>query len=112
MDGGPFTPWLKASAITTADYAGADGHQYGFYSVATDNVGHRQPTPSDAQTTTTVHVVATAGTVTSVETSAVNPVYGDAVSFTATVQPSADPACPRPRAPSSSPSTVRRGARW
>jgi hypothetical protein len=33
------------------------GHTYGFYSVATDNVGNIQPTPASAQASTTVNVL-------------------------------------------------------
>ncbi len=51
---GPFTPWLSATTETSATFAGQDGHTYGFFSVATDNVGNVQSTPSSAQATTTV----------------------------------------------------------
>ena len=51
-NGGPFTPWLTGTTLTTATYAGAVGHTYGFYTVATDNVGNVQPTPAGAQATT------------------------------------------------------------
>jgi hypothetical protein len=53
-DGGPFTPLLTNTTQTTATYTGQDGHTYGFYAVATDNVGNIQPTPTGAQATTTV----------------------------------------------------------
>src|SRR5262249_11743954 len=36
---------------TSASYSGSFGHQYGFFSVASDNLGNRQPTPSAAQAT-------------------------------------------------------------
>jgi len=55
---GPFTPWLTATTETSASYTGVLGHTYGFYSVATDNVGNLQPTPTAAQATTTVSVAA------------------------------------------------------
>ena len=35
-------------------HTGQQGHTYAFYSVATDNVGNVQATPSAAQATTTV----------------------------------------------------------
>jgi hypothetical protein len=54
VDGGPFTPWLTGTTQTSATFSGARGHTYGFYSVATDNVGHRQATPTAAQATTSV----------------------------------------------------------
>jgi RHS repeat-associated protein len=53
-DGGPFTRWLQGTAQTSGTYAGAFGHRYGFYSVATDNLGVRQETPVAAQATTEV----------------------------------------------------------
>jgi hypothetical protein len=53
-DNGPFTPWLTATTLTSSTYVGQDGHTYGFYSVATDNVGNVQLTPAAAQATTTV----------------------------------------------------------
>jgi RHS repeat-associated protein len=53
-NGGAFTPLLTATASTSHAFNGVVGHTYGFYSVATDNLGHRQPTPSSAQTTTTI----------------------------------------------------------
>jgi RHS repeat-associated protein len=52
--GGPFTLWQAATTATSAQFTGTDGHTYAFYSVATDNVGHREPTPAAAQTTTRV----------------------------------------------------------
>jgi len=50
--------WRAEITNTVASFAGQAGHTYGLYSVATDNVGHRQPTPSGAQATTTVAQVA------------------------------------------------------
>jgi RHS repeat-associated protein len=50
-NGGPFTPFLTATTQTSATFTGQFGHTYGFYSVATDNVGNRQPTPTAAQVT-------------------------------------------------------------
>ena len=51
-DGGPFVPFLQGTTATSATFHGAVGHTYGFYSVATDNVGHVQVTPTAAQATT------------------------------------------------------------
>ncbi len=51
-DGGPFTPFLTDTTTTTATFTGQFGHTYGFYSVATDNSGDVQPTPTAAQATT------------------------------------------------------------
>ena len=53
-DGGPFTPFLLGTTQTSATFTGVVGDTYGFYSVATDNVGNVQPTPTAAQATTTV----------------------------------------------------------
>jgi hypothetical protein len=53
-DGGTFTPFLTGTTAVSATFNGAVGHTYGFYSVATDNVGHRQATPASAQASTTV----------------------------------------------------------
>lgn len=51
-DGGPFTPFLSGTTDTSATFTGLNGHTYGFYSVASDNVGNVQPTPAAAQATT------------------------------------------------------------
>ena len=54
--GGPFTCWLTATAATSGVFVGANGHRYGFYSVARDNVGNTQATPPAAQAATAVTV--------------------------------------------------------
>ena len=53
-NGGAFTLFQTATTQTSATFTGQDGHTYGFYSVATDNVGHREPTPAGFQASTTV----------------------------------------------------------
>ncbi len=53
-DGGPYTAWLTNTTLTAASYLGQYGHTYSFYSVATDNVGNVQPTPTSPEATTTV----------------------------------------------------------
>jgi RHS repeat-associated protein len=53
-DGGPFAPWLTTTAQTSATFSGALGHTYTFYSLATDNVGNRQPTPTGTASTRAV----------------------------------------------------------
>jgi autotransporter-associated beta strand protein len=55
-NGGAFTLWQSATTHTSATYAGQNGHTYGFYSVATDNVGNQQALPTTAQATTFVAV--------------------------------------------------------
>jgi RHS repeat-associated protein len=56
-DDGPFTLWQTDTTATSAIFSGVNGHSYGFYSVATDNVSHVQPTPSAAQATTEVDTI-------------------------------------------------------
>src|SRR5262249_28002444 len=53
-NGGPFHAYLTDTTLTSTTFTGQPGHTYGFYSVATDNLGNVQPTPSAAQATTTV----------------------------------------------------------
>lgn len=91
-DDGPFTLWQTATTQTSASYTGQPGHTYGFCSVATDNVGNVQATPTAAQATTLVQPTTT--------TSVVNKhpngsLYGQAVTLTATVS-STDPAAGTP----------------
>lgn len=57
-NGSAFTAFLTGTTQTSATFTGQNGHTYGFYSVATDSLGHRQPTPSAAQATTKVDTVA------------------------------------------------------
>ena len=85
-DGGPFTAWLTNTTLTSASYLGQYGHTYAFYSVATDNVGNVQPTPTSAQATTMVASVAV-DTTTSLQSSEDPSKLGDSVTFTATVSP-------------------------
>jgi hypothetical protein len=54
VDGGPFVRWLQRTTATSATFNGETGRSYAFYSVATDNVGWRQPTPTAAQASTTI----------------------------------------------------------
>jgi hypothetical protein len=52
-DGGPFSLFTSVTPTNpSALFTGQSGHTYGFYSVATDNAGNVQPTPSGAQATT------------------------------------------------------------
>jgi Ca2+-binding RTX toxin-like protein len=59
-NGGAFTPFLTGATATSATYYGFPGHTYGFYSLATSNVGTVQATPSAAQATTAVAADASA----------------------------------------------------
>ena len=53
-NGGAFLPLLTNTTLTSTSFTGQTGHTYGFYSIATDNVGNVQATPTAAQATTTV----------------------------------------------------------
>lgn len=55
-NGGAFTPWLTDTTQTSATFTGQAGHNYGFYTVASDQLGNTQPTPTAAQATTTVQM--------------------------------------------------------
>jgi len=61
-NGGPFVPFLTDTTQTSASFAGVNGHTYSFWSVATDNVGNVQATPTSAQATTKVVVSSSTGT--------------------------------------------------
>ncbi len=86
QDGGPFTAWQAGTADTSAIFHGQFGHAYGFYSVATDGVGHRQATPTSAQAT--IQFVSQAPTSVVVTSSLSPSTYGDSLSFTAVVSSS------------------------
>jgi len=51
-NGGSFEPWLPFTTGTSMEFQGIDGHNYAFYSVAIDNVGHVElpPVVHDAYT--------------------------------------------------------------
>src|SRR5262249_2925435 len=53
-NGGPFTLFQTGTTATSATFTGQVGHTYAFYSVATDNVGHRQAVPDHPDTFTLV----------------------------------------------------------
>jgi len=46
-NGGAYTLWQEDTTATSATYSGTFGHTYGFYSVATDNVGNTEAAPTD-----------------------------------------------------------------
>ena len=51
-DNGAFTLWTTVTPGTpSATFTGQAGNAYGFYSIATDNAGNVQPTPTAAQAT-------------------------------------------------------------
>ena len=85
-DNGPYTLFATVTpANPSALFTGQPGHAYGFYSVATDNAGNVQPTPS-AQATTEV-VSPAVDTTMSLQSSEDPSKLGDSVTFTATVNP-------------------------
>lgn len=51
---GPYEPWLTNSTDTSASFAAEIGHTYEFYSIARDNVGNVEYTPSEPDATTMV----------------------------------------------------------
>ena len=53
-DGGAYTLWQSDITKTSATYTGHVGHDYDFYSVATDYLGLVQPTPTAPQATISV----------------------------------------------------------
>ena len=53
-DGAAFVPLLINTTETSTLFTGENSHTYGFYSIATDNVGNVQPVPASAQATTTI----------------------------------------------------------
>ena len=57
-DDGPWALWLGANTATlTSAFTGQHGHTYGFYSIAMDNVGHREPAPGEPDAVTLVDTV-------------------------------------------------------
>jgi len=53
---GVFTLLLDDTTVTSTAFTGEDGNRYGFFVVATDNVGFVQPTPGGEQAFTMVDV--------------------------------------------------------
>jgi YD repeat-containing protein len=85
-NGGAYAPWLTDTADTSATFAGAFGHTYSFYSVATDNAGNRQPTPSGAQATTRLSDPRGVSVAVTSDHSG-GSTYGQSVTLTATLTP-------------------------
>jgi hypothetical protein len=81
-NGGAFTPFLRGLTQTSARFTGTSGHTYGFYSVATDNVGNREATPSGAEVTTTIQFTSE---ITLASDQSSGSEYGQAVTITVTV---------------------------
>jgi hypothetical protein len=51
---GPFAIWQSQTTGTGALFNGTNGHNYAFYSIATDTAGHREAIPLQPQAQTTV----------------------------------------------------------
>ncbi|MFC1597329.1 RHS repeat-associated core domain-containing protein [Planctomycetota bacterium] len=82
-DGGEFNTWLANTTDTSAAFGGVPGHTYAFYSVASDNVGHREAAPPVADTETTLQgIVADLGTLAFLELQDL-PCNGEAYRMTA-----------------------------
>jgi hypothetical protein len=47
-NGGSFTPFLTATTATSAPFTGVPGHTYGFFSIATDAAGNKEPMKTKA----------------------------------------------------------------
>jgi hypothetical protein len=92
-NGGLFTRWQAATTATTANFTGQNQHTYSFYSVATDNVGNIQRTPTTAQATTRISFPAVS-TTTSLKSNANPARLGYALRFTATVKAGSGTATP------------------
>jgi hypothetical protein len=58
-NGGPYTPWLANTTATSAVFTGLAGHNYGFYSQATDAAGNVEAAKTVAEATTSVGATAT-----------------------------------------------------
>jgi hypothetical protein len=61
-NGEPFVLWRDDATATSGTFVGTPGQRYAFYSVATDNVGHRQDVPLAAQASTTILIDVISGT--------------------------------------------------
>ena len=59
IDGATPTLWLSGTALTSSTYTATAGHTYGFFSLATNNVGVTQSTPSTTQTITVNYIIPT-----------------------------------------------------
>ncbi len=84
-NGGSFTLWQNHTANTAATYNGVNGHTYSFMSVATDNGGNVQATPTAAQATTKVQIQTSIATATTLTATSASITVGQSVTFTARV---------------------------
>jgi hypothetical protein len=61
-NGGPFTLLLDDTPVTRTLFTGTAGHDYRFYTVASDNLGVEEATPPVADQTVSIHPANTVGT--------------------------------------------------
>ncbi|HEX4773807.1 MAG TPA: hypothetical protein VH351_23440, partial [Bryobacteraceae bacterium] len=47
-NGGPFTPFVTETTATSAPFTGVPGHTYGFFSIASDAAGNKEPMKTKA----------------------------------------------------------------
>ncbi|HNQ24642.1 MAG TPA: RHS repeat-associated core domain-containing protein [Phycisphaerae bacterium] len=57
IDESPYEIWLANTTDTSATFTSEDGHTYRFYSRATDNVGHLEAAPDDADASAVVELL-------------------------------------------------------
>jgi hypothetical protein len=79
---GPFKAWQTNTKLTSASYTGGADHSYGFYSIATDNVGNVEHAKDAAGTSTSVTPLKATLKLTASETKAP---AGSAIKFTAEI---------------------------
>jgi hypothetical protein len=53
-NGGPFTPFQTATTATSATFTGVPAHTYGFFSIATDAAGNKEPMKTTADVVVTI----------------------------------------------------------
>ena len=53
-NGGPFTAFLTGTSATSAPFTGVPGHTYGFFSIATDAAGNKEPMKTRADVVITI----------------------------------------------------------
>jgi Ca2+-binding RTX toxin-like protein len=76
---------MQHTTATSGTFNGTLGHTYSFFSMATDNAGNRQDTPTGAQATTKVQSLSKFATTTTITTTSRVVVPGQTVTITATV---------------------------
>jgi RHS repeat-associated protein len=87
-NGGPFTLFATVTpADPSATFTGLPGNTYGFYSIATDDAGNVEATPSATEATTEIVTSTTVNTTTTLQSSEDPSQFGGQVTFTATVTP-------------------------